>query len=450
MMGIPHPYLTTGLPGIGGVIKDRPEDFRVEEVPLYTPADDGEHTYFEIEKTDLSTPAALHRLARGLRRSVEEFGYAGLKDRKGVTRQTISIAHVDPEVIAALELPQLRVLWARRHRNKLRVGHLRGNRFQIRVRGVAPEAGVKVRSCLEVLLEQGVPNFYGPQRFGNRGESHRIGRAFLKRDDRTAIRRILGYPSRTEHNPHVVRAREAFMAGDLTQAMESFPASYREERLLCHYLLESGENFAGARRRMGPSSRKLYFTAYQSYLFNLALTARLRLAAGDLRRLFRGDLAYLHRNGAVFRVEDPGAEESRVAAFEISASGPIFGRKMLSPAGEEADIERDILESEALKPTDFHQLAPGLQLEGGRRPFRVRVEDLSWHQEEGDLCLQFFLPKGSFATTFLRELMKNDVAADGFYEEGEAEKYALWRAELPAASLSSAGEEEADGDEACS
>ena len=62
MLGIPHPYLTADLPGVGGSIKERLEDFIVEEVPLYTPCDQGEHTYFEIEKTDLSTPEALERL----------------------------------------------------------------------------------------------------------------------------------------------------------------------------------------------------------------------------------------------------------------------------------------------------------------------------------------------------------------------------------------------------
>ncbi|MBI4602547.1 MAG: tRNA pseudouridine(13) synthase TruD [Planctomycetes bacterium] len=429
MLGIPHAYLTAGLPGIGGTIKQSPEDFYVEEVPLYEPAGEGEHTYFEILKTDLSTPAALDVLARELRRDVRELGYAGLKDRKAVTRQVISISHVDPETVAALKPPQIEILWARRHRNKLRVGHLKGNRFRIRIRGVGPGAETRARSCLDVLLEKGVPNYYGPQRFGLRGDAHRIGRAFLKRDDRAAVRRILGHPSSAEQNPSIVRARELFMAGDLEQALAAFPPSYREERRLLEYLRHAGENYAGARRRLGETSRKMYFTAYQSYLFNLTLSERLRRSGGCLERLYPGDLAFLHRNGAVFRVEDADREEPRARAFEISPSGPIFGMRMPCPDGLEGEVERGILEKEGIRAADFHRLMPGLQLEGGRRPLRVSLEDLVVRQEAEDLYLELFLSKGSYATTVLREIMKNDFVPEGFYEEGEAEKHDLWRPE---------------------
>lgn len=429
MLGIPHPYLTTEIPGIGGAIKRVPEDFVVEEVPLYPPADDGEHTYFEIQKCDLSTPMAIERLARALGTRPGDVGYAGLKDRKAITRQVLSVPHIEPERVAAVKLPQIEVLWARRHRNKLRVGHLRGNRFKLWVRDIDEGAEAHIAQCAALLLEKGLPNYYGPQRFGNRGDAHRIGRAFLQRDDRAAVRRILGCPSAAENNPHVVRARGHFEAGELVDALSSFPASYREERRLLSYLLQAGENYAGARRRLGETTRKLYFTAYQSYLFNLALVERMRRTRNDLSVLIAGDVAYLHRNGAVFRVDNAEAEQVRAAAFEISPSGPIFGKKMPVPLGAEGEWESALLEKEGIRASDFHQLMPGLQLEGGRRPYRVRIEDLEWRIEGRDLYLQLFLPKGSYATSLLRELMKNDTVPPGFYEDGEGEKHDLWRPE---------------------
>src|SRR5262249_3557815 len=146
-----------------------PGDFMVEEVPLYLPSGRGEHTYFEIEKTDLSTPEALERLGRALNQDVKAFGYAGLKDRKGITRQTISIQGVDPDTVLGITVPQISILWARLHQNKLRIGHLKGNRFRICIRGVLPEAEKLIQPILGVLLEKGVPNYFGPQRFGNRG-----------------------------------------------------------------------------------------------------------------------------------------------------------------------------------------------------------------------------------------------------------------------------------------
>ncbi|HVR76168.1 MAG TPA: tRNA pseudouridine(13) synthase TruD [Planctomycetota bacterium] len=431
MLGIPHPYWTSSIPGVGGVIKERPEDFVVEEVPLYTACGQGEHTYFEIEKIDLSTFEALERLSRELRVEVKEFGYAGLKDRKGLTRQTISIAHVDPARIESIEIPQLRVLWARRHTNKLRIGHLRGNRFSVWIRDAQGGAAESVGEIVRLVAEHGLPNYYGPQRFGNRGDAHRVGRSFLRRDDRAGVRRILGHPSSTEQNPHVVRARKHFMAGEISDALDSFPSAYREERRLLAYLLEAGENYSGAKKRLRDSSRKLYFTAYQSYLFNLVLSERLRRTGGDVARLLEGDVAFLHRNGAVFRVVDAAAEEPRTRSFEVSPSGPIFGMRMPAPLGIEAEIEEEILSREGIQVKDFHQLMPHLRLDGGRRPFRVKVEDLVWRVEGADLYFEFFLPKGSYATTFFREVMKNELAVDGFYEEGEEEKHSLWRPPTP-------------------
>lgn len=429
MLGIPHRYLTSGLPGVGGTLKGTPEDFFVEEVPLYPASGAGEHAYIEIEKTDLSTFEALERLGRALGVHPGEFGYAGLKDRKGVTRQRVSVAGVPPERVRALEIPQLKVLSVDLHTNKLRVGHLRGNRFRIRVRGVAPQAEERARRVFEVLLAKGLPNYFGQQRFGNRGDAHIAGRSLLREDWEAAVRRILGHPAPTERNPEVVRAREAFARGDYQAAWEAFPGSYREEKKLLQYILKAGENWAGAAKRLGGPSRKIYLTAYQSFLFNVALSRRLERLGGDLGRFVEGDIAYLHRNAALFRVEDLEEAAARARRFEISPSGPIFGKKMLRPRGLELEIEEEILRAEGLRLEDFHKLSQHLQLEGGRRPFRVRIDELSWSVEGSDLLVSFFLPKGSYATVVLRELMKDETVPEAFYEGGDEERHRLWRPE---------------------
>src|SRR5262245_21244080 len=158
VMGIPHPYLTAGIEGVGGRFKEQLEDFIVEEVPLYHPTDRGEHTFFELENADLSTREALERMARELSVEVGEFAFAGLKDPKGVTRQGFSVRLVPPERILGLKLGQIRILWARLHTYKLRVGLLRGNRFRIRVRGVVPD-GARVDRIVEELQRLGLPNY---------------------------------------------------------------------------------------------------------------------------------------------------------------------------------------------------------------------------------------------------------------------------------------------------
>jgi tRNA pseudouridine13 synthase len=413
MIGIPHRYLTAGLPGVGGRVKEKLEDFIVEEVPLYHPSDHGEHTFFEVEKSDLSTLEAVERMANHLSVDVREFGFAGLKDRKGITRQGFSVRLVPPEKVLGIRLGQIKVLWARLHTNKLRVGHLRGNRFRIRVRGVEPDPE-KVLRIIEVIQREGLPNFYGPQRFGNRGDAFRIGRALLKRNYSYAVRRLLGYPLATEGNPHVVEGRRRFMAGDLAGALEEFPRSYRQERHLLSYLIRSQGNYQGAVRRLSEPVKKLYFSAYQSYVFNRILERRLAESENSPRRLFPGDLAWIHRSGAVFRVTDTEREQPRADVFEISPSGPIFGIKMIEPEGLQARIEAALLAEEGLASTEFHRLMPGLHMEGGRRPLRVPVRELKHGLEGEDLLLEFFLPKGSYATTFLREIIKNEELPLGY------------------------------------
>jgi len=164
-------FWTSQLPASGGAIGERFEDFRVDELPAYTPSGEGEHLYVRVEKRGLTTPDLVRLLAREARVSEREIGYAGLKDRRGVTSQWLSL----PRTATAPEtwnLPaDVRVLEASRHGNKLRTGHLRGNRFRIGVTRV-PEGGFeRARSIVALLERAGFPNYFGGQRFGRDGEN---------------------------------------------------------------------------------------------------------------------------------------------------------------------------------------------------------------------------------------------------------------------------------------
>lgn len=427
MPGIPHPYMTSELPGIGGTLKSECKDFIVEEVPSYLPGGAGEHTYCLLEKENLSTFEAIRKLSGALGVSRGEFGYAGLKDRKGVTRQWVSVRGVSPADVQALALDGLTLREVTRHTNKLRVGHLRGNRFEVWVRGVHPDAADRVPRVFQQLTQRGIPNYYGLQRFGNRGYAHRIGRDLVRREPEAAIQKILGCHVSGENNPHVVRAREAFSAGKLGEAREAFPGSYREERRVLDHLRKSPQDFSGAARRLEHVTAKLYVTAYQSYLFNLTVDERMRRVGGDLGRFLRGDLAFLHRNGAVFAVEDVDEAQSRASTFEVSPSGPTFAARMATPYGVPLEIEECVLKRDELGVEELAYLTSQFRLDGGRRPLRVPVADLEWRLEGGDLYLEFFLPKGCYATTLLRELMKNDDPSGGFYADGEGDRHELFR-----------------------
>lgn len=172
------PYLTASLPGTGGVLRSQPEDFVVDEVPAYPPSGAGDHVFVRIEKRGLNTAQAVQKIARALGVGERDIGVAGMKDRHAVTRQWISLPPpVTPEQATALALDDVTILEAARHSHKLRTGHVRANRFVLRVRDAVPDAEPRARAILNVLAAApGAPNWYGEQRFGRDGDNAAKGR----------------------------------------------------------------------------------------------------------------------------------------------------------------------------------------------------------------------------------------------------------------------------------
>lgn len=172
-------HLTQALPGTGGTFTPSVLDFEVEEVPLYLPCGEGDHLYITFEKQGLTTRDVVTRAAQVFGAAEPEIGYAGLKDKHATTRQTISIHGAKEADAARLDGDGVRVLGAKLHKNKLRVGHLVGNRFRAVVRGTEPGALERAQAVLEVLGARGLPNVYGEQRFGAGGGNVAAGRAIL-------------------------------------------------------------------------------------------------------------------------------------------------------------------------------------------------------------------------------------------------------------------------------
>ncbi len=177
-LSLSPPLLTADLPGLGGRIKSVPEDFQVEEIPAYEPSGTGDFLFLWIEKRDLGAEYFLQQVARRLGIPVVEVGAAGLKDRRAVTRQWVSVPAGVEERLENLQSEGLRVLRVSRHGNKLRPGHLHGNRFQVLLREVQSAAGLD--AILNRLRDQGMPNFYGPQRFGRNAETLHLGLSLLR------------------------------------------------------------------------------------------------------------------------------------------------------------------------------------------------------------------------------------------------------------------------------
>lgn len=353
-------FFTSDLPGIGGVIKQRPDDFMVEELPLYEPCGEGEHVYLFIEKRNMTTMQVADELARRLHVRRGDVSYAGMKDKAAVTRQLFSaivpIACDLPDRLAPLKGAPFGVLWTDRHRNKLKRGHLAGNRFVIRIRQVQPHDVIAAKRILDRAMKCGVPNYFTDQRFGMEGNNHELGKAML----------------------------------------------------------------LGERKPDGnPTRRDLMLSALQSAMFNQVVDRRLREGAFD--KLLDGDLAYKHDSGAVFDVDAATAEAEnapggRVASRQISPSAPMWGSRMTRPRGLPLQWELDALVAMGL--TEQHLEGQGrIRLTGERRPIRLfpgNADIAGGVDEHGPyIKLSFDLDPGSYATAVLREIMKADVGAAG-------------------------------------
>ncbi|RME07394.1 MAG: tRNA pseudouridine(13) synthase TruD [Deltaproteobacteria bacterium] len=288
VMGVESlPCLTADLPGIGGVLKQTPDDFVVTEIPLYSPSGEGEHLYVRIEREGWTTGALSDALARLLGISRAAVGVAGLKDRHARVTQTFSLhlprsaaEHVVARIEGALAVRVTSAAW---HTNKLKRGHLLGNHFQIRVVGTAPEALPRAEAIARRIQARGLPNYFGSQRFGSRGDN-------------------------------AARGREILMEGER------------------------------GRYRL----RDLLLSAWQSECFNRWLAQRIEREA--FLQVFEGDVAKKHETGGIFTVTDAAEAQARFLAGEISYTGPLFGYKMRPATGKPGEIETHLLSEEGISP----------------------------------------------------------------------------------------------------
>jgi tRNA pseudouridine13 synthase len=405
------PYLTADLPGVGGVMRAKPEDFFVQELPLYEPSGGGGFIYFECQKVGLTTFEAINRIATELNISRSDIGYAGLKDRHAITQQLFSVPLTETtteERVMTMEVEGLAPRWADLHENKLKMGHLAGNRFAIRLREVQATDVVKLRPILDRLIKTGLPNYFGEQRFGR--DEHRpndqLGILLLRGDHQAFLDLYLGGP---DGRGDVAHARSIYEGDGPAAALEVWPENIRAERKVLAKLVNTNDP-AKAVNAVDRKLRRLYESAAQSKVFNAIVADRVR--DGLVDQLVEGDAVAIHREalrtGGGFIVEDAAAEQERCTNWEISPTAPMPGKKERPPAaGEAAQREAVVLEQLGLTRADFGSMP------GERRPLRVQPLDTKLSSEVTEdgqtITVAFSLPAGSFATTLMRELMKPDA-----------------------------------------
>jgi len=306
----------------------------------------------------------------------------------------------------SLKIPGVTALWAARHVNKLRLGHLKANRFAVKIRDVNPTDVIKIRPVLAELQKIGMPNYFGEQRFGRRGENDRLGAAFVRGDHKALLSALLGEPNPTLDDPATIQARSAFDRGELEESLRLWPRNAGLERRILHRLFKTHRPSAAV-WAIDEKLRRLWVSALQSRVFNEIVAERI----GGLGKILPGDWAYKHENGACFLVENADVEQSRADTFEISPTGPLIGFRVSLPEGQPLEMEQRAFAAHSLTPADFKRTGQ-LRVKGDRRPLRVKPSDVelaSGVDEHGPhVTVAFTLPAGSFATVLLRELTKAD------------------------------------------
>jgi tRNA pseudouridine13 synthase len=182
-------------PTAAGTIRKEPEDFQVEEIPAYPPAGEGSHLFLLVEKKLRTTDEVIRALAKQLGLPAGQIGCAGLKDRVALTRQWLSVPAAARGRLDSFRLEGVTILQTGLHTNKLKTGHLKGNRFRIRITDLGAKDGEEIARRCTALREKGVPNYFGPQRFGRDGRNEIVGRDLLSgqagRQDKRMLRLLL-------------------------------------------------------------------------------------------------------------------------------------------------------------------------------------------------------------------------------------------------------------------
>ncbi|MFH1545700.1 MAG: tRNA pseudouridine(13) synthase TruD [archaeon] len=410
-------YYSTPSKGIGGRIKQRISDFNVREITpegkiceitlneknlsdsneLVVPENRDEYKYLIVvmEKFNLDINEAIRRIARFNHFSRKRISYAGIKDKRAISSQRISIYNPLPERMREFNSRFIRLREAEWSGKGIDLGELKGNEFEITIRDIEleeKEIERRVKECSKEM-KKGIANYFGEQRFGGiRGITHLVGKEFVKGDFKKGVMLYLTESNEREEE-EVRNARNNLKkSNDFSKAIKEFPNKVRYERAILNHLIKNEEDFIGAFRALPKKLRYLFVHAYQSHLFNEVINERISKGIG--LKGVKGDVL-----------------------IDGIPTAPLYGFESEFAGGKTGKIEKMVLEKEGIELKDFYvKKMKEMSSKGARKKIVLipeRLELLSVAKDEfneGKLkaMLSFGLPKGDYATIVLRELMKAD------------------------------------------
>ncbi len=378
----------TSTPPVKGVFKKYPEDFIVEEISVdgkkrsvkyaflerikdflpKKPRNKKEkYVNFTLVKRNYTTQRALEEISKRMNVSPTRFDYAGTKDKIGITSQSITGFKVDLKKLKKIRIKDLQLKNFSYSKKRLRLGDLKGNCFRIRLRET--NATKEIMEEFKKEIQKGLPNYFGPQRFGiQRKTNYLVGRAMINDDYKKAVKIFLTKTG--DESEEATRARENLKKNwnkqGFKKALEEYPKYLGIERSVIQYLSRNQEDYLSAMKRIPRKLRLMFVHSVQSYLFNNCL--------------------------------------SKYSWNDVPEYLPLIGYK-----SEEIPEEmKKILEKEKIEPQDFRtKLMPEMSLKGGERKTMIKVRNFKYKLKKRNLILSFCLNKGAYATTVINELTKN-------------------------------------------
>lgn len=388
------PYLSKTA-GIGGSLKNSPEDFLVEEISPYAGElrinsplkreEKGKNCHFVLQKRSLTTSEALVQISCSLGISKSRMSVGGQKDKNALTVQLACAQGMEPAKLLTLHLPNIKILSAWSSPSQLKIGDVIGNKFTIKVHGCKKPSNVpKIFKELNGVF----PNYFGLQRFGMRKNTHKIGKFILQGKFRQAV---LSYLTDTgEERPDFTNARkELAQTGDYAAALKNFPPPLTHERTLLAHLAEFPYDYVGALHKLPNKLPLLFVNAYQSHLFNEYLS--LRIKKKSYGKLLEGEY-FCSTNEYGF----PDIQKKSSSCFVVS--------KLLGFDSIPNSLEKEILTFEEISISDFKVKSfPSLSVKSSPRTLLAPLANFSFKEN----IFSFSLPSGSYATSAMREFLKN-------------------------------------------
>jgi len=400
-------YYATSKPGIGGRLRTTPEDFVVEELPI-TFTNTGPYTICKLTKRSWEHQHAMHEITNRLRISQKRIGWAGTKDKNAVTTQYISLYNVPAEVLANLNIKDMTIEPVATHQFSLGLGNLVGNRFKITLRDCEPNDLAKNTAEIAGEIAAGIPNYYGLQRFGAlKPVTHKMGYHILRNEFKEAVDLYVGgcFPHESEQ---IQNARRAFAeTGDAKTALYELPPWLSYERIMLDSLAKNPGDYGAALQAMPPKLLSMFVSAYQSWLFNIALSKRCEDNAPLNEPRIGEHLEFTNDRIDTVTEKNIATARQHMKRGRCFVVGWMPGTTLPVAPGPMEETMFAQMEEDGISMQSFADAKEFVKtnFDGAHRRISLATE-IQTAVFENNVELNFVLPPGHYATTVAREFMQ--------------------------------------------